>query len=278
MAKSTYIVDKATNIGSYYIKEDEYLSVLSEIEAKNSAIRKLKSEIVAKDSAIAAKDSATALALNLKFRAIAAKDSAIAAKDSATAAKDSEIRNLKSEMNAQTKELENLNNFAGQLYGEKEFVDVKIVCNEKTFDGHKTVLSCRSEVFKTMIRNKSLTEKQAEVMEINENDFNSETMEQVLFYFYHGNVQDTKMINTNLLRAADKYEVVGLMDMCARYLESNLSLENALDVLVTSELTNQKGLFDCAAKFVRENKGKMNKTARERSKIYCYCYGQNVRY
>ena len=139
-------------------------------------------------------------------------------------------------------------------------MDVKIVCNEKTFDGHKAVLSCRSEVFKTMIRNKSLTEKPVAVMEINEKDFNSETMEQVLFYFYHGNVQDTKMINTNLLRAADKYEVVRLMDMCASYLESNLSLENALDILVTSELTNQKGLFNSAAKFVRENKGKMSKT------------------
>ena len=155
---------------------------------------------------------------------------------------------------------ENLNNFAGQLHDEKEFVDVKIICNEKSLGGHKAVLSCRSEVFKTIIRNKSLTEKQAAVMEINENDFNSETMEQVLFYFYHGNVQDIEMINTDLIRAADKYEVVGLMDICAKYLESNLSLENALDILVTAELTNQKGLFDSAAKFVRKNQGKMNET------------------
>ena len=173
--------------------------------------------------------------------------------NNAIGAKDSEIQNLKSKLNQSEM-------FAGKLYAENEFVDVKIVCNEKTFACHKAVLSCQSEVFKTMIRFKSSTENQTGVMEINENDVNSEAMEQVLFYFYHGNVQDTKMINTNLLRAADKYEVAGLMDMCARYLESNLSLENALDVLVTSELTNQKGLFDCAAKFVRENKGKMNKT------------------
>ena len=164
-----------------------------------------------------------------------------------------------SEMKAK-EELENLNNFAGQLHDEKEFVDVKIVCNEKTFDGHKAVLSCRSEVFKTIIRNKSLTEKQGAVVEINENDFNSETMEQVLFYFYHGNVQNNEMINTDLLRAADKYEVVGLMDICAKYLESNLSLENALDVLVAAELTNQKALFESAAKFVKEKPGKKKKT------------------
>merc|ERR1711981_898965 len=96
--------------------------------------------------------------------------------------------------------------------------------------------------------------------EINENDFNSETMEQVMFYFYHGNVEDNEMINTDLLRAADKYEVVGLVDICTEYLESNLDFENALDVLVAAELTNQKAVFESAALFVRENPGKMNRT------------------
>ena len=167
---------------------------------------------------------------------IAAKDQEILMLKSDIRAKDSEIRNLKSEMNANE-------DVTGQLYDEKEFVDVKIICNGKKFACHKAVLGCQSKVFKTMIRNKSLTEKQAAVMEIEEKDFNSETMEQVLFYFYHGKVQDTKMINTDLLRAADKYETIGLMDMCAKYLESNLSLENALDVLVTAELTSQIGLF-----------------------------------
>ena len=105
-----------------------------------------------------------------------------------------------------------------------------------------------------------MTEKQAAFMETNETDFNSEAMEQVLFYFYHGNVKDNEMINTDLLRAADKYEVVGLLDICTQYLESNLSFENALDVLVAAELTNQKALFDSATKFVCKNPGKMNKT------------------
>ena len=97
-------------------------------------------------------------------------------------------------------------------------------------------------------------------METNETDFNSEAMEQVLFHFYHGNVKDNEMINTDLLRAADKYEVVGLVDICADNLESNLSMENALDVLVAAELTNQKALFESAAMYVRENPDKMDKT------------------
>ena len=194
---------------------------------------------------------------------IGAKNSEIAAKNSEIAAKNSEIQNLKSQMKVKEElenQISNLDTFVGKLYAEKDFADVKIVCQEKTFACHKAVLACHSEVFKTIIRNKSLTEKQAEVMEIEENDYNSEAMEQILFYFYHGKLQDIKMINTDLLRVADKYEAIGLMDMCTKYLESNLSLENALDVLVAAELTNQTSLFDSAAKFVQKTQGKKNKT------------------
>ena len=34
---------------------------------------------------------------------------------------------------------ENLDTFVGNLYSETDFVDVKIVCNEKTFACHKAV-------------------------------------------------------------------------------------------------------------------------------------------
>ena len=52
--------------------------------------------------------------------------------NTAIAAKDSEIQNLKSRLNQSEMS-------AGKLYAENEFVDVKIVCNEKTFACHKAV-------------------------------------------------------------------------------------------------------------------------------------------
>ena len=175
-------------------------------------------------------------------------------------AKESEIENLKAELKTKEEDCENLHSLAGKLYYEKEFTDVKIVCVDKTFDCHKAVLSCQNEVLKTMIKNKGSTEKQAALMEIYENDVNSITMEQLLFYVYHEKVKDIQMINTDLLRAADKYNVLSLFDMCVEYLQSNLSLENALDVLVSAELINQKNLFDSASRFVRRNTGRLNKT------------------
>ena len=149
------------------------------------------------------------------------------------------------------------------LYVDKDFSDVRIICGDgKVFLCHKSVLGCQSEVFKTIFKNKSLMEKQSEgVMKIQENDVNSDIMEQVLYYFYFQKVKNNKMINADLMIAADKFNVKGLLDFCTKFLESNLTVENALDVLIKAELVNQPTLFDAASKFVRKNLGKMNKTS-----------------
>ena len=146
-------------------------------------------------------------------------------------------------------------------YIEKEFVDVQILCNGKTFDCHKNVLSCQSEVFKTMIKNKSLTEKKIEIMKIEENDFGYETIEQLLFFVYHDKVKNAEMINTDLLLAADKYNLQGLLVECCKHFESKLSLQNALDVLVLAETTNQKNLFYSASRFVGKHLGSLEKSS-----------------
>ena len=91
-----------------------------------------------------------------------------------------------------------------------------------------------------------------EVMEIEEIYMNSDSMEQLVFYLYHAKVKDARMINADLLMAADKYMVYGLLSMCVEYLKFNLSLENVLDVLVKAELTNQKSLFDSASRFIHK--------------------------
>ena len=178
--------------------------------------------------------------------------------------KNSVIRNLITGQRTEMKvkeNWENLNGLARKLFADKEFADLKLVCKEKTLNCHKAVLSCQSEVFKNMIKNKALIEKPGEVMEIEEIDMNSDSMEQLVFYLYHAKVKDDRMINADLLMAADKYMVKSLLDLCVKYLKSNLSLENVLDVLVKAEFTNQKVLFDSAATFIRSNTGRLKKTS-----------------
>ena len=45
-----------------------------------------------------------------------------------------------------------------KLFLDKEFVDLKIICKGKTFECHKNVLSCQSDVFKTMFLNMNTDE------------------------------------------------------------------------------------------------------------------------
>ena len=113
-----------------------------------------------------------------------------------------------------------------------------------------------------MFKQKPMIENQSEgVMKIDEKDVNSDTMEQFLLYLYFQKVKDNKMINTDLMIAADKYNVKGLLDFCTKYLESNLSDENALEVFVKAELVNQKKLIDATSKFIYKNIGRVNKTS-----------------
>ena len=95
-------------------------------------------------------------------------------------------------------------------------------------------------------------------MEIN--DFTAETVETMVYFLYNEKVLDEKMINVDLLRLAEKYNIKSLLDFCAKHLEENLSLENALDVLITSHLTHQKSLFNAATNFVNDNRGHLVQT------------------
>ena len=144
-----------------------------------------------------------------------------------------------------------------KLFLDKEFMDLKIICNGKTFECHKSVLSCQSDVFRAMFLNMDTIE--AKSGEIKIDDFKVDTMETFLYYLYHQEVKE-KSVDTNLLFAADKYNIDGLVKVCNQRLISNVSVDNCLDVLLSAHLINQKELFSAASDFVNQNKGKLVRT------------------
>ena len=72
-----------------------------------------------------------------------------------------------------------------------------------------------------------MTEAKSSKLEID--DFKAVTVEAMVYFMYNGNVLEEKMINSDLLRLAEKYKIKSLVDFCVEYLEQNLTLENALD-------------------------------------------------
>ena len=64
-------------------------------------------------------------------------------------------------------------------------------------------------------------------------------------------------IDSNLLKASDMYLVDGLKSLCIDHLESNLTIQNALDVLMVAFQIDENGLFDRAFQYICHNKGKL---------------------
>jgi len=137
---------------------------------------------------------------------------------------------------------------SSKILSEKKISDFKIICDDKTINCHKIVLGTQSDVFETMFLNMDLNEAKSGVVEIE--DFDFDTVETLIYFLYNNDIQDKKLINTKLLYAADKYNVSGLVKMCVSFLKCNLSVDNALDVLIASHHLNQQDLFKAASNFV----------------------------
>ena len=145
-----------------------------------------------------------------------------------------------------------------KLFLDKKFTDFKIKCEGKTYECHRNVLGCQSKVFEAMFLNMDM--KEAKVGEVEIKDVTAETMDMFLYYLYNEKVEDTKLVDTNLLFAAEKYNIPGLLKLCVKQLKASLSMDNVLDILLSAHHTNQEDLFNAASSFVYENKGKLTKT------------------
>jgi hypothetical protein len=147
---------------------------------------------------------------------------------------------------------------AKKLFLDKTFTDFKIKCQGKIYECHRCVLGSQSNVFQAMFLNMDMKEGASGEVEIK--DVTLETMAMLLYYFYHEELEDTKSVDTNLLFAAEKYNVLGLLKLCVEHLKASLSIDNVLDILLCAHLTNQKDLFNTASNFVMKNKGKLTET------------------
>ena len=97
-----------------------------------------------------------------------------------------------------------------------------------------------------MLINSDMAEAQTGIIEIPESPL---TIENLLFFIYHDNLAENK-ITGDLMVAADKYNISALFKLCVNYLANNLVDSNALDVMNSAYLTNEKELFEEACKFV----------------------------
>ena len=144
---------------------------------------------------------------------------------------------------------------ASDLFLNETCSDVKIHCHGRIFPCHKNILVVRSKYFEMCLMNSGMRESESGIIEIE--DFSPEVVESLLKYIYTNEIEEDE-ISIDLLMATDKYDLGKVLkDICVIKLKSNLTIQNAVEVLAKSYQIGCKDLKKSAVKFIKENQGKI---------------------
>jgi speckle-type POZ protein len=124
--------------------------------------------------------------------------------------------------------------------------------NGQTIGAHVIVLSTGSPVFATMFQS-SFIESKTRIVNIE--DIEPEVFRQLLICLYTGKAPKMKEngLARQLYEDADKYGIENLKKECVEELLNQLSVENAIELLIWSDFHSATKLFKSTLKFIAKN-------------------------
>jgi len=142
----------------------------------------------------------------------------------------------------------------GQFFTDKQFTDIKILCEGQSFECHMAILAARSPVFMAMFQS-DMKEKETRTVTID--DCKAGVVGEMLNFIYTGNVSSSHNslsdIASELLEAADKYQLDLLKNICEESLCSTLKVINCVEYLVLGDMYHTSKLKKTALRLVVEN-------------------------
>ena len=142
-------------------------------------------------------------------------------------------------------QLELLNDYESLLNNQK-LCDVTIIISDKKIHAHKTILAAHSPVFMNMFSNETIENREG-ILEITDIEF--KVFQELLRFIYSGKIESMDTVVNDLLVAADKYWIRGLLLKCELYLQSILNVDNVIDILVLADNHNAENLRISAIKY-----------------------------
>lgn len=133
------------------------------------------------------------------------------------------------------------------LFKSEKLSDVTVKVKDKSFRLHKCILAARSPIFSAMFTD-DFKEKAESTVIIE--DIEPKVMEKLFQYIYTGDVSNIHEVASDLLAAADMYDVTGLKDMCEKFFQTELNVTNAISMLLLSDKYNACHLKGVTLKFV----------------------------
>ena len=141
----------------------------------------------------------------------------------------------------------------GQVFTDKQFTDIKIQSEGQSFDCHMAILAARSPVFMAMFQSEM---KEMETRTVSIDDLKAGIVSEMLSFIYTGNVSSHNSLSdiaSELLEAADRYQLDLLKNICEESLCSTLKVTNCVEYLVLGDMHHTLRLKNSALRLVVEN-------------------------
>lgn len=152
----------------------------------------------------------------------------------------------------------------GGLWENSRFTDCCLCVAGQEFKGHKAILAARSPVFSAMFEHE-MEESKKNRVEIN--DVEPEVFKEMMCFIYTGKAPNLDKMADDLLAAADKYALERLKVMCEDALCSNLSVENAAEILILADLHSADQLKTQAVDFINYHASDVMETSGWKSMV-----------
>ncbi|XP_063089624.1 speckle-type POZ protein-like [Cavia porcellus] len=121
----------------------------------------------------------------------------------------------------------------GGLWERSQLSDCCLCVAGQEFQAHKAILAARSPVFMALLEHEKQGSKKNRV-EIS--DMDPEVFKEMIYFMYTGKAPNLGIMATELLEAASRFGLERLKLMCENHLCSNLSVENAVEILILADL------------------------------------------
>jgi speckle-type POZ protein len=138
----------------------------------------------------------------------------------------------------------------------KKYADFVFKVENVKIPAHKAILAARSPVFDAMFQHNMKEKKMNETVIT---DVTPAAFKALLRFIYTGHCQ-VGLLAEQLFMAADKYDIEDLKQMCAKELRKKLTVDNAVRLLVLSDLHRANDLKDGAIRFINKNAAAVMKT------------------
>ena len=136
--------------------------------------------------------------------------------------------------------------------GQLGFCDVILRLSGQEFHAHKLILASCSDYFYAMF-NGNMKESKERVVDINGVDV--DVMKLVLNFIYTGSIPLSNDNVEDILQAANLMLIKSLKEVCCRFLETLLTVNNCLGMQKFAESYSCEALFETTTKFICDNFG-----------------------